>query len=281
MLSAQLYAEQITAKWTGITGLHLSDAKNSIYFDPVITRPSIWDIIFFKNISSNKKLVDRWLASFNIDKTDAIFVSHSHADHSLDTASVANKFNAKVYGTLSTHNIAIGGGMKNKKNLVLIEHGQKHRIGDFVVEVIKLEHNPIIANFQIFSGENNEVLKQPASYASFKMGGAYVFYIMHKKKRIFYHPGALTVYDKSFYRSRRSDHMFLGIASRKSDTDLIENIILPSGAKKVYPMHHDNFFKPLARKVDDLWGVNLEQFIVSSGSRFNIIVPQVGEAILL
>ena len=51
--------QALSITWYGSTTLKISDSKSSLLLDAFFTRPSLTDIIFFKEVKSDKAVVVR------------------------------------------------------------------------------------------------------------------------------------------------------------------------------------------------------------------------------
>jgi L-ascorbate metabolism protein UlaG (beta-lactamase superfamily) len=72
----------------------------------------------------------------------------------------------------------------------------------------------------------------------------------------------------------------LGIVGREGPQEYLENVPLKLGAKIVIPIHFDNFFVSLEKKLKYLPGVQLKEFLATAqGHRgsFELKMLRVGE----
>lgn len=91
-------AYSLEYQWSGVAGIHLKDKNQSIYFDPFFTKPPIWKVAFGSPHKLEPNLIELELKKMNLKSLDAIFVTHSHYDHSIDTSFISKKFKAKIHG---------------------------------------------------------------------------------------------------------------------------------------------------------------------------------------
>ncbi len=250
----------VKAKWFGITSILISDEKTTLLFDPVVTRPSLFKILTFQNIDSDETLVKKWIEKLSIKKADGIFISHSHADHCLDAPNFAKLTGAKLYGSETTGNIGRSYQL-TEAQIVQFKIGDKYSIGNFKIEVIESIHSPIAFGIQLFDGEVKTPFKRPTSYATYKMGGSFVYMITHPKGKIFFHPSASIISD---YKDLTADILFQGIASRKSTQYLHDKVINFIKPQKIIPLHWDNFFDSDIENASELLTVNTNEFIEST-----------------
>ena len=89
----------------------------------------------------------------------------------------------------------------------------------------------------------------------------YSFLIEHPEKKIFFQSIG-HIYEVDPAKNVKADVLLLTIANRISSGNLIDGRVLPTKAKTVIPLHHDNFFFQMKRDgdIDYLWGVKKSEF---------------------
>lgn len=273
----------VTFKWLGITTFLLSDGKTTIMFDPAMTRVGFSDYLPWKRISPNKNEVDYWMNKCGVKAVDATFVNHAHTDHVIDAPYIVSNYGGKLYGSNSTMNVGLGYGLKSNQ-LIKMNFNQDIRIGDFTIKPFSTPHPPHFLNIRLFDGHIESPLKFPAKAWEFNVGDTYSFLIKHPKGTILFHSVA-EVLDTDPMENQKADTLLLTIANRHSSEELIQKRLNPSGAKKVIPLHFDNFFFDMRRdnQIDYLWGVKPEEFTtaVSRSSKAKLQWPKYCQAIQL
>jgi len=262
--SYSLQADQTTLKvtWFGSACVAISDGTNSILFDPFFTRPSLWEVVSFQGLRSNPKTVKKWLSKIDIKQISALVVSHSHYDHVLDLVEVSKMTGAKVYGSGSTRNIALGGGVLESQIRVL-KKNKSFKIGAFEIEVRSGEHPPHFWGLTLASGKIKKPLKPGASAYAFKKDKDFTFLIKHPSGNVLYHPGGNSVLTTKDLNGFKADLVILGVANRSSTKKLMERAVAPVEAKTIVPVHFDNIFKPLSNPFKNLPGVDMKEFYKS------------------
>jgi L-ascorbate metabolism protein UlaG (beta-lactamase superfamily) len=225
----------------GVSTLLFEDGKNSILIDGFFTRPEKWDV-FTSKISPNINIIEQSLQRANIQQLDAVIAAHSHYDHAMDSPEVARKTHATLYGSQSTANIGRGWGLPESQ-IHVVSYGDTVRIGDFEVAFLNAEHAPTG-----FTGGEIEVpLKPPVRASQYKEGQCFSMLISHKGKTILVQSSA--GFAKSSLLGRHADVAFLGIGALGNQTsqfqeDYWNETVKATGAKRVIPIHWDDFTKP-------------------------------------
>lgn len=266
-------------KYLGISNLCFDDGQSTILFDACLSRPSLGQIIFNK-IGTNRQKVNDVLQNTDINKIDAIFISHSHYDHALDLGYLAQKFGSKVYGSSSTINIAKGAGIKQNK-LVQFYPNSVYQIGNFKITILKSIHSkPFFFNNDL-GQKIKEPLKEPCREWQFKEGGSYDFLIENRKQTYLIRPSF--GYVPKELKNRQADYLFLGSTTlsrenKREQQKFFEETITQVKPQAVVPLHWDNFFRPLnkstqylpfARKSDEL----IKNYCMKKGIKFILMPP--------
>ena len=237
----------------GTSTLLFDDGSTQILIDACITRPAMETLLASLNsgkalIQTDPAMVDGWLARPEVGQIAAMFVAHSHHDHAIDVAYIANRTGAQVHGSESTLNIARGGG---------VPEGQLSRyrlwvpvqVGDFTVTVLPGRHPP---NPPPLTDDRDLTidapLPQPAAFADYVEGGSFAFLIEHG--------GHTTLVQVPSYvigvlEEVRAEILFLsvvpiGIGGRRRTDAFYDQIIGVVKPQLVIPVHWDNFTEPVS-----------------------------------
>lgn len=238
----------------GTTTLLFDDGRDQILFDAHFTRPSLGRYIRGAKARTNRALCDELIALHHIDRLRAVFISHTHHDHVMDAPYIANQCGAKLYGSASAGNVALGGGVP-AENIAVFKHGDSFGIGGYQIRIL----NSVHSKPKSFNNDLGEAIKerltQPAGLRAYKEGGSYDFYLEYGEKKILIRPSFN--YIKGQLDEIRADVLFLGVAGLgKADPDtekaFFQETVEKTGAKLVIPIHWDNFFSPLDRPIEGL-----------------------------
>ncbi len=238
----------------GTTTLLFDDGKDQILFDAHVTRPSLVKYILSAKVSTDTEMCDELIRTHKIDRLKAIFISHTHHDHVMDASYIANKCGARIIGSESCKNVALGGEVPEEK-IEVFAHGSTYKIGDYKISILKSLHSkPTILNNDL--GEPiTEQLKQPVGLREYKEGGSYDFFIEHGDKKILIRPSFN--YIKGQLDDIDCDVLFLGVAGlakadQETEKTFFSETVEKTGAKLVIPIHWDNFFSPLDRPIKSM-----------------------------
>jgi len=241
--SAIANSGELSITWYGSTTLKLSDGKSSLLFDPFFTRPTLTDIVLFRDTTSDKKKIKKWFLNDLDNPLDGIIVSHTHYDHVLDLVVLQEMTGAQVYGGNSTYNILKGGA--REKSYIKISVGEVINIGAYKISVLPSKHSHHIAGITFFDGLISSPLKLGSSIFNYKTGESFSFLIEHPFGNIYFNPSARITEDLKKSELPKIDILIQGIIKRKSTEDLIENVVDELKPSIVIPVHFDDFFIPL------------------------------------
>jgi L-ascorbate metabolism protein UlaG (beta-lactamase superfamily) len=185
----------------------------------------------------------------------AIFVNHSHFDHAMDSAVVATKTGAMLIGTDSTRNIGLGAGLAADR-MDTFSDGKRFCQAPFAVTVLRSSHIPVGAlGVRVApGGDITAPLVPPKAAAEYKEGGTYAILIHYAGKRMLVQGSAgfenPTDPTRNPYAGLSTDVVYLGVGDLNGQTDTYkttywDRLVTGTGARRVFPVHWDDFFAPL------------------------------------
>ncbi|MFD8491883.1 MBL fold metallo-hydrolase [Amycolatopsis sp. NPDC059657] len=234
----------VRVTFLGVSTLLFDDGETAIMTDGFFSRPGKIKALTSK-IGPNREVVTRSLDRAGVSKLAAVIAVHSHYDHAMDTPLVASLTGAQVIGSTSTANIALGQGLPADR-IVTPTHGEPLEFGRFTVTLLPSEHSPK----PVAPGVISQPLTPPARLSAYEMGECYTVHVGHEGRGIVVNgsagwvPGALDGYE--------AETVYLGIGGMGKQSDefrstLWREIVTTVGARKVVPIHWDDFFRPLDR----------------------------------
>jgi len=240
--------QALTVTWFGVTTLLIDDGVTQILIDGYFSRPSLLDIALERRIEPDLAAIKDMLDRFEINRLKAVIPVHSHFDHALDSAEIANQTGAQLMGSTTTAQIAAGSNLAPDQ-VKVIETATVYSVGAFDVTFYPSQHAPLATNSAI-SGTVTAPLTLPAPYTAWKLGQAYTLVITHPNGRMLvqgsagFVPGALAEIEV--------DAVFLGTGglpalSRAHQLAYLDEMVIQRQPKRVYTIHHDDLFGDLGR----------------------------------
>lgn len=227
----------------GVSTLLLEDGESAVMTDGFFSRPSLAKVGLSK-IAPDQARIDAALARLEPVRLQGIVPLHTHFDHVLDSAVVAEKTGALLIGGESAANVGRGAGLPEER-LRVVATGESLRLGAFALTWVESDHCPP----DRFPGPITAPVVPPAKAKDYRCGEAWSLLLEHLSGRTAliqgsagYLPGALA--------GHRADVAYLGVGQLGvQDEDYIRTYwaetVQTVGAKSVVLTHWDDFFRPL------------------------------------
>lgn len=236
----------LTLRFLGVTTVLIDDGHTRLLTDGFFSRPGLAQVAFGR-VAPHAQRIAAGLARAGIESLDAVLVGHSHYDHALDAPEAARRTGALLVGSPSTLQIGRGWGLPEAR-LCCAAPGQALAFGAFRVSFLPSRH--VWPNAA--AGEIRAPLVPPARASAYRDGGSSIILIEHPRARLIvqesagFVPGGLA--------GVRADAALisLGALSRRPEryrAAYFDAIVSACGARRVYPLHHDDFFHPLGDHV--------------------------------
>ena len=230
----------LTVMFVGVATLLFDDGETAIMTDGYFSRPGQNNL---RAILPDREGISKALKRAGVTSLAAVIPVHSHFDHALDSPIVAMQTGALLVGSSSTANIGRGYGLPEER-IRTVKFGDSVSFGRFKVHFLQSAHLPT----GYASGPITAPLTVPAAASAFGQGDAYSLLIEHEGRRILvqgsagFVPGAL--------QGRSADVIYLGtggLSTRDAAYQAAywQEIVRTVGARRVIPIHWDNFFRPL------------------------------------
>lgn len=248
-------ALSLRVQFFGVSTLLFDDGATSVMVDGFLTRPSLRQIAF-KELAPDRGVILSALQRGRVSCIDAIFVSHAHFDHVLDTAAVAQLVGpaVKVFGSPSVWHIARGQGL-DESQWRTIDEAEPDSVGKFTVKAIRTPHTKP----EFFKGAVDSPLGGAARVWQMRTGESYSFLITHSgppRATFLVVAGAPPKMEEGA-AAKCVDVTFLGVANMgMRDKEALkahwERWVATPGAGLVVPVHWDDFTTPIGEPGEPL-----------------------------
>ncbi|CDP88097.1 MULTISPECIES: MBL fold metallo-hydrolase [Mycolicibacterium] len=242
---------RVTVTWAGVSTLLVDDGTSAVLTDGFFSRPGLPNVVLGK-LSPSLPRIDGSLARLGIDKLEAVLPVHTHFDHVMDSAVVAERTGARLVGGTSTAQVGIGGGLDPERT-VTVTPGEAVRLGAYDVTLFESEHCPP----DRFPGTITTPVIPPVKVAAYRCGEAWSTLVHHRPsdRRLLIVgsagavPGALA--------GQRAEVVYLGIGqlglqSEQYFESYWAETVRTVGARRVVLIHWDDFFRPLHKPLRTL-----------------------------
>jgi L-ascorbate metabolism protein UlaG (beta-lactamase superfamily) len=234
----------LTVTWIGVTTLLIDDGDSALMTDGFFSRPSLAEV-GLRTLSPSAPRIDGSLARIGAQSLEAVLPVHTHFDHAMDTAVVAERTGAKVVGGTSAAQVGRGHGLPDDR-LVVVTPGEPLTLGAYEVTLIESEHCPP----DRFPGVITEPVTPPVKASAYKCGESWSTFVHHRPsdRRLLVVGSAGFV--SGALAGQRADVVYLGVGQLgvQPEPYLIDywtEAVRTVGARRVVLTHWDDFFRPL------------------------------------
>jgi L-ascorbate metabolism protein UlaG (beta-lactamase superfamily) len=236
----------LTVTWLGVSTLLLDDGSSTLLTDGYFSRPSLAQVALGK-VAPSPARVDECLARLQVTRLEAVIPVHTHIDHALDSALVADRTGARLVGGESAANVGRGYGLSAER-LVIAASGEPIRLGAFDVTLIKSRHS----DPDRFPGVITAPVVTPVRASAYRCGDSWSTLVHHRPsdRRLLIQGSAGFV--KGALAGHRADVVYLGVGqlglqSEPYFVDYWTETVRTVGARRVVLVHWDDFFRPLSK----------------------------------
>ena len=163
----------LTVAWAGVTTLLISDGESAVLTDGFFSRPSLGKVALGK-IAPDLDRIDAALARVGADRLAAVIPVHSHYDHAMDSAVVADRTGADLVGGASTAYVGRGHGLPEDR-IRVVTPGEPMSYGAFTLTLVESHHCPP----DRFPGEITAPVVPPVKAGAYKCGEAWSILVEH------------------------------------------------------------------------------------------------------
>ncbi|MBV8787554.1 MAG: MBL fold metallo-hydrolase [Mycobacterium sp.] len=236
----------LSATWMGVATLLLDDGSSALLTDGYFSRPSLAQVAAAK-VSPSPARVDGCLARAQVTQLEAVIPVHTHIDHVMDSALVADRTGARLVGGESAANVGRGYGLPEER-LVVAASGEPITLGAFDVTLVESHHCPP----DRFPGVIDAPLTPPVKASTYRCGESWSTLVHHRPtdRRLLIQGSAGFV--KGALTGHRADAVYLsvgqlGLQPRSYLIDYWTETVRAVGARRVLLIHWDDFFRPLSK----------------------------------
>ncbi|TXL57898.1 MBL fold metallo-hydrolase [Aeromicrobium terrae] len=235
----------LSVTFLGVATLLVDDGASAILTDGFFSRPGLLDVAL-RRIAPHEERIDACLGRAGITSLAAVLPVHTHFDHALDSAVVADRTGASLVGGESARQIGVGHGLADER-IVVATSGESMTFGAYEITMIESAHCPP----DRFPGIITEPVVPPAKAAAYACGEAWSILVRHASGRSLLVQGSAGFVEKAL-DGRRADVVYLGVGQLGLQDDAYleaywHETVRAVGARSVVLIHWDDFFRPLDR----------------------------------
>jgi L-ascorbate metabolism protein UlaG (beta-lactamase superfamily) len=229
----------------GVASLLLDDGETAVMTDGFFSRPSLAKVALGK-VAPDLARIDAVLSRAGVDRLAAVLPVHTHYDHAMDSAVVADRTGADLVGGESTAYVGRGHGLSTER-IRIATPGEPMAYGAFTFTLVESHHCPP----DRFPGEITQPVVPPVKAGAYKCGEAWSILVEHASGASALLQGSAGYVEGSL-AGHRADVAYLGVGQlgvqseeyiRTYWAETVEAV----GAKRVVLTHWDDFFRPLDR----------------------------------
>jgi len=246
-LPAARGGEAVTVRFAGVATLLFDDGETAWMTDGFFSRPAMWPTLTGK-IGPDATVIDRELARLGVSRLAAVVPVHSHYDHAMDSPVVAQRTGALLIGSPSTLNL--GRGLKLPEDRMrLVKPGDVVTLGKFTLRFIASRHSPTPYSDGVHADTLDAPLTPPARATAYPEGQVWSIVVEHTSGRRMLVQGSAGIVPGAL-AGLKVDTVFLGVGTLGKKDEAYrsaywQETVRASGAKRVIPIHWDDFWLPL------------------------------------
>ncbi len=236
----------LSVTWMGVATLLIDDGSSALMTDGYFSRPGLARVAAGK-VAPSPARVDGCLARAKVSRLAAVIPVHTHIDHVLDSALVADRTGAQLVGGQSAAYVGRGYGLPENRIVVALS-GQPIQLGTYDITLVESHHCPP----DRYPGVIGEPLITPVKAAAYRCGESWSTLVHHRPtgRRLLIQGSA--GFAKGALAGHRADAVYLsvgqlGLQPRSYLVDYWAETVRAVGARRVMLIHWDDFFRPLTK----------------------------------
>jgi L-ascorbate metabolism protein UlaG (beta-lactamase superfamily) len=239
----------LAVSFAGVATLLLDDGESAVMTDGFFSRPSLPSLLL-RPVSPDAGRIDAALDRLGLGPgrrgLDAVAPVHTHVDHVMDSAVVAERTGAVLVGGESAANVGRGAGLEPSR-IHVVTPGEPRTYGAFTLTHVESSHCPP----DRFPGTIDEPVVPPVRTGAYRCGEAWSILVEHSSGRSALLQGSAGFVDGAL-AGRRAEVAYLGVGQlgvmpegyiRAYWAQTVEAV----GARRVVLIHWDDFFRGLDR----------------------------------
>ena len=229
----------------GVSSLLFDDGEHAIMTDGFFSRPGLLTVAL-RRLAPDPARIDAVLARLGLGDRglDAVLPVHTHYDHVMDSAVVAQRTGAVLVGGESSANVGRGAGLPADR-VHVVTPGEPVTYGAFTLTFVESRHCPP----DRYPGVITEPVVPPVKAGAYRCGESWSVLVEHAGGRTALVQGSAG-HVAGALAGRTADVAYLGVGqlgvlSEDYLRDYWANTVEAVGAKRVVLTHWDDFFRPL------------------------------------
>jgi L-ascorbate metabolism protein UlaG (beta-lactamase superfamily) len=241
----------VSVTFLGVSTLLIRSGSSALMTDGFFSRPSLPRVLMGR-LSPDRDRIESALRRVGVTTLAGVIPVHTHYDHGMDSAVVAELTDAALYGGISAARIGEGHGLD--PDLVhVVASGDTRTVADFEVTFVASEHCPP----DRWPGEIPAPVVPPARVSVYRCGEAWSLLVHHgaSGRRLLvqgsagFVPGALAGHHAEIAHLGVGQ---LGVMPEEYIRRYWDETVRTVGARRVVLIHWDDFFRPLDRPLRTL-----------------------------
>lgn len=238
----------------GVASLLLDDGGSAVMTDGFFSRPALPTVLLGK-LSPDVGRIDSALGRLGFEPggrgLDAVLPVHTHFDHVMDSAVVAQRTGAVLVGGESAAHVGRGAGL-DESRLALVAPGVPRTFGSFTLTHVESSHCPP----DRFPGTIDAPVVPPVRTGAYRCGESWSILVEHASGRTALLQGSAG-FVAGALAGRSAEVAYLGVGQLGvMDEDYIRTYwaetVEAVGARRVVLTHWDDFFRGLDRPLRPL-----------------------------
>ena len=239
--------EGLAVTFLGVSTLLFDDGESAVLFDGFFSRPSLLRVAFARIAPDGERIdaaLDRVGLGAGGRRLAAVAPVHTHYDHALDSAAVAQRAGGLLVGGESTANVGRGAGL-GAEQIHVVRPGEPLRVGDFTLTHVVSEHCPP----DRYPGVVATPVVPPVRANAYRCGEAWSIHVAHVGGRTALVQGSAGFVPHAL-DGLQAEVVYLGVGQlgvqpERYLHDYWAHTVRAVGARRVVLTHWDDFFRPL------------------------------------